>query len=83
MDDFPKLGLLGWIQFILNCVIIIVGFILAAYVGGSVQSADPRLSLQFLGIGLALIGLGWSLISSQFSAFNLTEIKKLLKDLKK
>ena len=80
---FPNFGWLGWIQFCLNCLIIIFGFILAGYVGGTIATVDPRLSLQFFGIGLALVGLGWTLIASQFNALNLAEIKKLLNGMKK
>ena len=81
-NNLPKLGWLGWIQFVLNFVIIIAGFILAGYFGGSVATADPRLGLQFLGIGFGLMGLGWALISSQFNGANLAEIKKILDELK-
>jgi len=78
----PKWGILSWIRFGLNCVIIIAGFILAGYVGGTVILADPRLGLQFLGIGFGLIGLGWSLISSQFNEMNMSEMKQMLIDIK-
>lgn len=78
-----KLSNIGMVQLALNCVIIIIGLILAVYVGGNLQSVDARLSLQFLGIGLAVIAMGASLIVSQFNALNMAEIKQILKEMQK
>jgi hypothetical protein len=75
----PKFSALGWIQFILNCVVVVFGLGIAAV---GIVTADTRLKFQLLGVGLGLIGLGWALVASQVNAASIVEIKEMLTEMK-
>jgi hypothetical protein len=70
------------LQYLMNGLIVAVGFCLAAIVGGSIGTLDSRLSLQFFGIGFALMALGTSLLLSQGNTSNLAKIKDELVEIK-
>jgi len=71
----PKWGMVGWIQFILNAILIGLGAIIAYHA--------PVLDYSQLGLGLAVMALGASLIFNQFNNEDTAEIKTRLKDIKK
>ena len=69
-EEVPKWGIIGWIQCIVQIIIILFGLIIS------------YTSTALIGIGLSFMAIGFSLAVTQINAYKSTKQYQLLEEIK-